>query len=353
MNHNKIKVLIIDDSAVVRDLLEKGLSMDPEIEVVGKASDVYTARDKIVYLKPDVLTLDVEMPKMDGLEFLKRLMPQYPLPVVMVSSMTSEGAKVTLESLEAGAVDFVLKPAANVREGLKNMLQELIQKVKNASKIDVSRFKNRKPLEMKKVLPKILEGTTDKIIAIGASTGGTVALRKIVEEFPPDLPGTVIVQHMPAGFTKMFARSLNEIAKVEVKEAEDNDRVVTGRVLIAPGNYHMEVMRSGGQYRVKLNQNPLVNGHRPSVDVLFSSLAESVGMNAVGVILTGMGRDGAAGLLEMRNAGARTLAQDEESSVVFGMPKEAYKNGGAEKLVGLSEIPFSILQFLKKNEGKK
>lgn len=345
----KIKVLVIDDSALARDILVKGLSKDPEIEIVGTAMDVYAARDKIVFKKPDVLTLDVEMPKMDGVEFLKRLMPQYPLPVVMVSSMTSPGAKITLEALEYGAVDFVLKPSKKIGEGLNEMMRELTEKVKMASTVDVSKWKSLLEYDAPKrvVSSKILEGSTDKIIAIGASTGGTVAITKIIERFPADIPGTVIVQHMPPGFTRMFADKLNNSCKVEVKEAEDGDRVVRGRVLIAPGDYHMKVMRSGGQYLVECHHGDKVNGHCPSVEVLFDSIADHVGSNAVGVMLTGMGRDGARAMLNMRKKGARTIAQDEKSSVVFGMPKEAFDCGGAEKLVNLDNIPEEIIKLLE------
>ena len=345
----KIKVLVIDDSALAREIIAGGLSKDPEIEVIGRAMDVYSARDKIVFLKPDVLTLDVEMPRMDGVEFLKRLMPQYPLPVVMVSSMTTPGAKVTLEALDSGAVDFVLKPSKNIGVGLSQMMAELIEKVKIASKVDVSHWKSLAEFKLPgaRLSSKILEGTTDKIIAIGASTGGTVAITRIIERFPVDMPGTVIVQHMPPGFTKMFADKLNETCKVEVKEARNDDRVIRGRVLIAPGDFHMRVNRSGGQYLVTCNQGEKVNGHCPSVEVLFDSVADNVGSNAVGVMLTGMGKDGADAMLRMRNAGARTLAQDKESSVVFGMPNEAFLCGGAEKLVGLNDIPDEIIKFLE------
>jgi len=345
----KIRVLIIDDSAIVREILEKGLSSDPGIEVVGKAADVYSARDKIIFQKPDVLTLDVEMPKMDGVEFLKRLMPQYPLPVVMVSSLTKEGAGITLDALNSGAIDFVLKPSVNIKIGLKEMMKELIEKIKIASTVDVSNWKQQDyalPGEKKKA-SNVLQGTTDKVIAIGASTGGTVALTKMINSFPPDIPGTVIVQHMPPVFTRMFAENLDKSSKVDVKEAENGDRIVTGRVLIAPGDSHMRVFRSGGHYLVECKPGKKVNGHCPSVDVLFDSISKNVGNNALGVILTGMGRDGADGMLEMKRTGARTLAQDEATSVVFGMPAEAFKNGGAERLVPIHQMTHTILEVLK------
>jgi len=342
----RIKVLIIDDSAVVREILGRGLAMDPELEVIGKAPDVYIARDKIVFLKPDVLTLDIEMPGMDGIDFLKRLMPQYPLPVVIVSALSKKGAKVTLDALEYGAVDFILKPSGKLGSGLMEMMEELCTKIKNAAQVDVSNWKSNFYTVSTKEKSTVLTGSTDKVIAIGASTGGTVALTKLISEFPADIPGTVIVQHMPPVFTKLFAEKLNSICAVEVKEAEDGDRIITGRVLIAPGGYHMEVIRSGGNYHVKCTQGEKVNGHCPSVEVLFNSTAHSVGSNAIGVMLTGMGKDGALAMLNMRKAGARTLAQDEASSVIFGMPKEAYLCGGAEQLVHLDRITSVVVNYV-------
>lgn len=348
MARHTIRVLVVDDSALVRSILSKGLSRDPEIEVVGTAPDVYVARDKIVLDKPHVLTLDVEMPRMDGVEFLRRLMPQHPLPVVMVSAMTAPGARVTLDAMENGAVDFVLKPSSSFGNQLDGMLEELVEKIKAASVVDVSRFRGRyRDRKLKKQSSGVLSGSTDKVIAIGASTGGTVALRQLIESFPADLPGTVIVQHMPPNFTRMFAEKLNEIADVEVKEAQNGDRIIRGRVLIAPGGYHMEVRRSGGRYIVRIKEGEKVNGHCPSVDVLFSSLADQVGENALGIILTGMGRDGADGMARMRKNGARTIGQDEKSSVVYGMPKEAYLLGGVEKQVSLDAVPQTLMKLLK------
>ncbi len=346
----KIKVLLIDDSALVREILKKGLSDDPQIDVVGTAPDVYVARDKIVLKKPDVLTLDIEMPRMDGIDFLKRLMPQYPLPVVVVSAMAAPGARATLDALEHGAVDFVLKPSIKIGSQLSGMMEELKTKIKMAFEVDVSAWKRETPKRKSKPSSKVLEGTTDKVIAIGASTGGTVALGQMISEFPPTMPGTVVVQHMPPMFTRLFAEKLNQTAGVEVKEAETGDRVLTGRVLIAPGGEHLEVLRSGGTYRVRCKEGEKVNGHTPSVEVLFDSVTRSVGSNAIGVILTGMGKDGAEAMLGMRQAGARTYAQDKESSVVFGMPKEAYKCGGAEKLVNINDMT-SVL--IKTVEGMK
>lgn len=345
----KIRVLIVDDSALVRNILSQGLSLDPAIEVVGTASDPYIARDRILELEPDVLTLDVEMPRMDGVAFLRKLMPQYPLPVVMVSSLTQRGKQITMEALDAGAVDFVAKPTSNVTAGLNSMLMELRTKVKIAAGANVSHWKG------KRVDPAAtgtagkstaLAESTDKVIAIGASTGGTEAIRRVLEGFPATTPGTVIVQHMPGGFTKMFADRLNQLCHMQVKEAEHGDRVRTGLVLIAPGGVQFEVVRSGGFYVVRLGGPEKVSGHCPSVDVMMHSVAKHVGANAIGAMLTGMGQDGAEGMLAMHQGGARCIAQDEASSVVFGMPKVAYEKGGAQSLVPLDHIAPSLLKLL-------
>jgi len=345
----KIRVLVIDDSALIRQILTKGLSMDPEIEVVGSAVDPYIARDKIVQLRPDVLTLDVEMPRMDGVEFLRKLMPQYPIPVVMVSSLTQRGKQITIEALEAGAVDFVSKPTSNVAQGMNNMLSELRKKVKTAAGANVSQWKNKAPAQpgaQTSMSSRALAESTDKVIAIGASTGGTEALKKVVCKFPATAPGVVIVQHMPPGFTKMFAERLNQLCAMEVKEAETGDRVRSGRILIAPGAKQLEVTRSGGMYQVRCEPGEKVSGHCPSVDVMMQSVAKNVGSNAIGVMLTGMGSDGSDGMLAMKNAGARNIAQDEASCVVFGMPKVAYEKGGAEKLVPLENIAAKVISML-------
>ena len=324
--------------------------MDPAIEVVGTAADPYIARDRIVQLKPDVLTLDVEMPRMDGVEFLRRLMPQYPLPVLMVSALTQKGKQITLEALEAGAVDFVTKPSTDVARGLGEMIAELRAKVKDVSTANVSAWKHedksKSPVRPVTATRSLAE-STDKVIAIGASTGGTEALREVITAFPPDTPGVVIVQHMPAGFTKLFADRLNTQSQMEVKEAETGDRVMTGRVLIAPGDFHMQLFRSGGIYQVKCVKGETVCGHRPSVEVLFESVAKAAGANAIGVMLTGMGHDGADAMVQMRKAGARTLAQNEATSVVFGMPKEAYLRGGAEQLLPLDRIAGTVRLLLE------
>lgn len=348
-NHmRKIKVLVIDDSALVREVLTRGLAVDPGLEVVGTAPDPFVARDKIVALRPDVLTLDVEMPRMDGVEFLRRLMPQMPLPVVMVSSLTAQGKQITLDALEAGAVDFVTKPTTDLARGLQSMIVELRTKIKIASTANVSHWKSKRLPQSPRlgISARALAESTDKVIAIGASTGGTEAIRTVIESFPASMPGVVIVQHMPPGFTKAYADRLNTLAAVEVREAQDGDRVMAGRVLIAPGGLQMRVVRSGGQYQVQVRPGEKVSGHCPSVDVMMKSVAEHVGRNSLGIMLTGMGRDGAEAMLAMRQAGARTIAQDEATSVVFGMPKEAFANGGAERLVPLPEIAGLVLDLL-------
>ncbi|HEY3323305.1 MAG TPA: chemotaxis response regulator protein-glutamate methylesterase [Planctomycetota bacterium] len=334
------RVLIVDDSAVVRTILSAELSRDPQIEVVGMAPDPYVARDMIVMLKPDVITLDIEMPRMDGITFLRKLMHYHPMPVVVVSSLTPAGGELALEALEAGAVEVVCKPGAAYTVGdLSLTLGEKIKAVRHA---------NLRPKLRGAGVPAGAEAgttqrlslarTTNKVVAIGASTGGTQALQRVLAAMPEDAPGTVIVQHMPAQFTRSFAVRLNELCDVEVREAVDGDTVVPGKVLIAPGNYHMLLRRSGANYYVEVKSGPMIGRHRPSVDVLFKSVARYAGRNAVGVILTGMGSDGAEGLLEMRNAGAYTIAQDEASCVVFGMPRAAIELDAACTVLPLESI---------------
>lgn len=349
------RVLIVDDSLLVRQILAKGLGEDPEIEVVGTAADVYEARDLIVYKKPDVITLDVELPRMNGVEFLKRLMPQYPLPVVMVSAMTGPGANTTLEALEAGAVDFVLKPSTSGGSGLRETIRILSEKVKAASTADVGRQSlggvyGRKASSVRRTIRESVEPekVSVRVIAIGASTGGTVALRAILQSFPADMPPTLIVQHMPAGFTKMFAQKLNSMCAVEVREAENQDRLRDGLVLIAPGDYHMRLVKDGKGYLVDITQGAKVSGHRPSVDALFHSVALCAGSKALGVILTGMGADGADGLLAMHRAGARTVGQDQESSVIYGMPQVAYQFGAVDQQVPLHRVTDTLIDLLHK-----
>ncbi len=349
----KIRVLIVDDSALVRGILEKGLSLDPGIEIVGTAADPFIARDKILELKPDVLTLDVEMPRMDGVEFLHRLMPNFPIPTIICSSLTPKGGHITLDALSAGAVDVVTKPEADVSRGLTSMLGELRTKIKIASTSNVSHWKHKKTNGVKVSTKKVLKGSTDKVIAIGASTGGTEAIAQVITQLPVTTPGVVIVQHMPEKFTKMFADRLNQNSMMTVKEACDGDRIMQGTVLIAPGGFHMKVKRSGGIYQVICGQGEKVNGHCPSVEVLFNSVAEYVGVNAVGIILTGMGGDGAKGMLNMRQAGAKTIGQDERSCVVYGMPKVAYEIGAVEKQISIDEIADATIEILNGAHSKR
>ncbi len=343
-----IKVLIIDDSALVRQVLSEGLRKVPGIQVVGTAHDPYMARDKIVDLNPDVLTLDVEMPRMNGIDFLRRLMPQYPIPVIMVSSLTENGKKVTIDALEAGAIDYVTKPTSNIEGGLQKLIHELAIKIKMASTANLNYLK-KDIEEVKEIVSKreVLTETTDKIIAIGASTGGTIATRVLLEGLPPTSPGIVIVQHMPPVYSKIYAEKLNRDLPLHVKEAESGDKVSPGKVFIAPGGMHMEVKLVGGEYILRCYKGETVNGHMPSVDILFDSVAKNVGGNAIGVILTGMGNDGAKGMLHMKEAGCYTIAQDKETSVIFGMPGVAIELGGAHSVLGLSTISGHIVSRLK------
>lgn len=336
----KIRVLVVDDSALVRKILSTGLAKDPQIEVVGQAADPYAARDLMVELHPDVITLDVEMPRMDGVTFLKRFMPVMPIPTVVISSLTQAGKRITLDALEAGAVDVIAKPTTGVSDGLPVMLGDICERVREAAQVDVTRFARKDRLQAAEPVAAVLGETTDRVIAIGASTGGVPALGQILPAFPADCPGIVIVQHMPAGFTASFAERLNGMCRMRVKEAENGDRVLTGRILIAPGSdRHMSLQRSGGEYRVALLDGPAVSFSRPSVDVLFHSVAQQAGRNATAALMTGMGKDGASGLLAIRKAGGRAFAQDEASSVVFGMPKAAQDLGAAEEMLPLNRIP--------------
>jgi two-component system chemotaxis response regulator CheB len=341
---NKIKVLIVDDSAIVRKIFSEELSKYPDIEVVGVAPDPYVARDKIVTLKPDVITLDIEMPRMDGLTFLKKLMKYFPLPTIIVSSLTPKGGKLTLEAMDIGAVDVIAKPGSSYSVG--DMSAQLADKIRAASRARVIKRELTDSEGSEPEPIRALAQTSNKVIAIGASTGGTEALKKVLTKMPPNSPGIVIVQHMPANFTTAFAARLNEICQIEVKEAEDNDSVTPGTALVAPGNYHMIFRRSGARYYVEIKTGPMVHHQRPAVDVLFKSTAKYAGANAIGVILTGMGSDGAEGLLEMKKMGASTIAQDEKSCVVFGMPKEAIKLGAADKVVSLEMIPQEIIKMV-------
>jgi len=379
----RIKVLVVDDSAVVRQTLSQIISEDPELEVMGTASDPFFAAKKISEQVPDVITLDVEMPRMDGLTFLKKIMSQHPIPVVIISSLTDVGTQTGLKALEYGAVEIITKPQMNTKQFIEESQIRICDAIKAAAQAQIKRRKLPeiqqtqpkqspeaiippasdvvKPIRMPEtlqvqpkysadvILPPTPHGqsmikTTEIVIAVGASTGGTEALTVFLQALPIDCPGVVIVQHMPEKFTTSFANRLNEICKITVKEAADGDSVLPGQALIAPGNYHTLLKRSGARYYVEVKEGPLVNRHRPSVDVLFRSTAKYAGANAIGVIMTGMGDDGARGLLEMKDAGAKTVAQDEKSCVVFGMPKEAIKLGAADKILPLDSIASYVIK---------
>ncbi len=318
-----INVLIVDDSAVVRKVFTEQLSRQKGIAVIGTAPDPYVARDKIVKLKPDVITLDIEMPRMDGITFLRKLMKHYPIPVIIVSSLSTKGSKIALEALSIGALEVISKPSAAYSVG--DMSVQLAEKIRAVYGAKLKPGYNQKTINKATTVinSKALAATTNKIIAIGASTGGTEAIKKVLTKLPRNSPGIVVVQHMPAQFTASFAERLDELCQVSVKEAQNGDSVTNGQVLIAPGNYHMLLKRSGARYYVEVKTGPLVHYQRPAVDVLFKSVARFAGANALGIILTGMGKDGAAGMLDMKKAGAINIAQDEKSCVVFGMPREA------------------------------
>jgi two-component system chemotaxis response regulator CheB len=346
----KIRVLIVDDSAVVRQTMSELLSADPEIEVMATAADPFVAADRIAEQVPDVITLDIEMPHMDGLTFLQKIMSQHPIPVVICSSLAGEGAESALKALEYGAVEIIAKPRIGSKQFLQESRETICDAVKAAASAHVRVHRPSRVVEPKLTADAILSPashamveTTEKVVAIGASTGGTEALKILMEALPADAPGIVIVQHMPELFTRAFANRLDSLCKITVKEAESNDTVLRGRALIAPGNHHLLLKRSGARYYVEIKDGPLVCRHRPSVDVLFRSAARYAGQNAVGVILTGMGDDGANGMLEMKQAGAVTIAQDEATCVVFGMPKEAIKRSAVDKILPLQSVAGAIL----------
>jgi two-component system, chemotaxis family, protein-glutamate methylesterase/glutaminase len=343
----KVRVLIIDDSAYARQIITEILSADPGIEVVGCASDAHVAREMIRRLNPDVLTLDVEMPRMDGLTFLRNLMRLRPMPVVMVSSLTERGAEVTLEALAVGAVDFLPKPHVDLGATLRDYAGELIAKVKTAARIGVRATRVATALSPPKStrLPGAVN-TTDIIVAIGASTGGTEAIREMLAGLPADAPGTVITQHIPKAFSAAFARRLNDSSALRVQEAADGQQILPGHAFVAPGDSHLRVERSGARYVCRLDNSATVNRHRPSVDVLFQSVAQAAGPRSIGVLLTGMGRDGAQGLLQMRMAGSQTIAQDEASSVVWGMPGEAVALGAAQLVLPMSVIAARLMTLV-------
>ena len=358
---NPIKVMIVDDSAVVRQVVAGLLGAVPGLQVIAAVADPILAIERMRQQWPDVIVLDVEMPRMDGITFLRKIMQERPTPVVICSTLTDKGAKTTLEALAAGAVAIVTKPKLGLKQFLTEASEDLVATVKAAARANVRRLatraqappppltapgKNTADVILAPASQRAMTQTTERVVALGTSTGGTQALEEVLTALPRVSPGIVIVQHMPEKFTAAFAARLDSLCQIRVKEAEHNDRVVQGCALIAPGGRHLLLKRSGAQYFVEVVDGPLVNRHRPSVDVMFRSVAKSAGGNALGVIMTGMGDDGAAGLLEMRNAGARTLAQDEESCVVFGMPKEAIKRGGVERTVPLGAVAQEILKHL-------
>ncbi len=353
----KIKVLIVDDSALIRSVMTEIISSQSDMEVVGVAPDPLVARELIKQTNPDVLTLDVEMPKMDGLDFLEKLMRLRPMPVLMISSLTERGSEITMRALELGAVDFVTKPKLSIQSGMREYSELIAEKIRAASK---ARIKPKVVLpagaakSASAQLPQIRNPLTssEKLIIIGASTGGTEAIREFLLQMPSDCPGILIAQHMPEGFTRSFARRLDSLCKISVNEAAGGERVLPGHAYIAPGHSHLLLARSGANYVTQLDQGEPVNRHRPSVDVLFRSAAAAAGKNAVGVILTGMGKDGAAGMLEMKNAGAYNFAQDEATCVVFGMPREAIAIGGTNEVGPLPSLPGMVLNYLATQGGR-
>lgn len=335
----KKRVLVLDDSLLFREILSKGISTDPHLEVVAMAVDPFDARDKILKYKPDVMTCDIEMPKMNGIEFIKRLIPQYPIPVIVVSGIS----EAVFEAMNAGAVDFVIKPNMQQVHGVEDFLNDIITKIKIASKANIGRHKNLNNID----IFTEQNASINKIIAIGASTGGTEALYNILKVFPPTSPGVVVVQHIPPVFSRMFAERLDKQTQLSVKEAQAGDLIEQGKVIIAPGDQQIKVIQVGKKYAIEFCGSNKVNGHCPSVDVLFESVAKAAGNNAIGVILTGMGYDGAKGLLAMRRKGARTIGQDEKTSVVYGMPKVAFDIGAVEKQTPLENIPHLVFSMLK------
>ena len=358
MENRKIRVLVIDDSALIRSVMKELINREADMECVGAAPDPLVAREMIKTLNPDVLTLDVEMPKMDGLDFLEKLMRLRPMPVVMVSTLTERGSDITFRALALGAVDFVSKPKMDIARGMEEYAGEITDKIRGAAQARVRKTVAAaiisERLTADAILPSVVGrfSSTEKLIIIGASTGGTEAIKEVLTRLPADVPGILVTQHMPEAFTKSFADRLNSLCKISVKEAEHNERILPGHAYIAPGHSHLLLSRSGANYMTELSQGPPVNRHRPSVDVLFRSAANVAGANALGIILTGMGKDGAQGMLEMRQAGSHTIAQDEASCVVFGMPKEAIAVGGACEVMPLQNIARYTLDYLAKYSGK-
>lgn len=339
-----IKVLIVDDSALIRSIMTEIINEQSDMQVVGVAPDPLVAREMIKQLNPDVLTLDVEMPKMDGLEFLEKLMRLRPMPVVMVSSLTEKGSEITMRALELGAIDFVAKPKMAIASGMREYGEQIADKIRTASKARIISRASASASSLPAVGNRLI--SSEKLIIVGASTGGTEAIKAFLMNMPSDCPGIVITQHMPAGFTKSFANRLDGLCKISVKEAQGNERILPGHAYIAPGDKHLKVIRSGANYMTALDDGPPVNRHKPSVDVLFDSAALNVGKNATGVILTGMGKDGAVGMLRMKDAGAYNFAQDEATCVVFGMPKEAIAQGGVDEVLPLNQMSERVLNYL-------
>jgi two-component system chemotaxis response regulator CheB len=357
MNEKKIKVVIVDDSALIRSVMSEIVNSQPDMEVAGTAPDPLVARDLIKRVNPDVLTLDVEMPKMDGLDFLEKLMRLRPMPVLMVSSLTERGSEITMRALELGAVDFVTKPKLSIQAGMREYTELITDKIRAAARARIRRTVAAPGVGAgtgTASLPALRSPLTssEKLIIIGASTGGTEAIREFLMQMPSDCPGILIAQHMPEGFTTSFARRLDSLCKISVVESQGNERVLPGHAYIAPGHSHLLLARSGANYMTKIEQTDPVNRHRPSVDVLFRSAAQAAGKNAVGVILTGMGKDGAQGMLDMKAAGAYNFAQDEASCVVFGMPREAIAIGAAHEVAALTALPGLVLGHLATHGGR-
>jgi len=348
----KIRVMVVDDSAVMRQLLTAILSQDPMIEVVGVAADPFIARQKIKLYNPDVLTLDVDMPGMDGITFLEKLMRLRPMPVVMVSSLTEQGATITLRALELGAVDFVTKPTSDVQNGMAALADDLRDKVRTAARAHLRPPPIHVTPSPRLAPPGTADGLSDRVIAIGASAGGTQAIRDVLAPLPSEVPGIVIVQHLPVKFTRLFAERLNQECAIEVREAQDGDRVTSGVALVAPGGLHTGIAADRDGFYVRVFDDPPVNLHRPSVDVLFDSAARTAGGRAMGIILTGMGKDGAVGMRAMRNAGAHTIAQDEASCMVFGMPDQAIRHGGVVEIAPLDRIPERIVGWVTRPQRR-
>lgn len=352
MKRRKLKVLVVDDSALIRSLMKAIINREKDMECVGTAPDPMAAREMIKERNPDVLTLDVEMPKMDGLDFLERLMRWRPMPVLMISTLTERGSDITFRALELGAVDFISKPKLGIADGMEESAAEITEKIRTVAQARVRRTTVAPAAEESfsadAILPRVAGrySSTEKLIVVGASTGGTQAIKELLTRLPADAPGVLVTQHMPEHFTKSFADRLDTLCEISVKEAEHNERVLPGHAYIAPGNAHLLLARSGANYVVKLDQGPLVNRHRPSVDVLFRSVANIAGANAIGIILTGMGKDGVQGLLEMRRAGSFTIAQDEATCVIFGMPKEAIAAGGVCEVLPLQNIARRTMESL-------